>query len=183
VEVSGVDPAGASLDVARAKPGADRVRWLHGDATTLPPMQVDVATMTANVAQVFLTDEEWRATLSGIHAAVRPGGHLVVETRVPERQAWLEWQREASYTRTHVDGAGEVESWVDLDEVRGDLVSFTWTIRFADDGATYRSPSTLRFRSRGQVESSLRGAGFEPLEVRDAPDRPGRELVFVARRT
>jgi ubiquinone/menaquinone biosynthesis C-methylase UbiE len=36
IEVVGVDPATASLEVARAKPGADRVRWIHGDATMLP---------------------------------------------------------------------------------------------------------------------------------------------------
>ncbi|MBO0832105.1 MAG: class I SAM-dependent methyltransferase, partial [Actinobacteria bacterium] len=54
LEVTGVDPAGASLDVARAKPGAGAVRWLHGDATTLPLMQADLATMTGNVAQVFV---------------------------------------------------------------------------------------------------------------------------------
>src|ERR1700734_446491 len=41
VDVTGVDPAAASLDVARTKPGADLVRWLHGDATSLPPLQVD----------------------------------------------------------------------------------------------------------------------------------------------
>src|SRR5687768_13695678 len=45
IEVVGVDPARASLDVARAKPGAGGVRWLEGDATTLPPLQVDLATM------------------------------------------------------------------------------------------------------------------------------------------
>jgi SAM-dependent methyltransferase len=76
IEVTGVDPAAASLDVARAKPGAERVRWLHGDATGLPELQVDLATMTANVAHVFLTDEDWSATLRGVHAALRPGGHL-----------------------------------------------------------------------------------------------------------
>jgi SAM-dependent methyltransferase len=59
-EVTGVDPAAASLAVARGKPGADRVRWLIGDATTLPPLQVDLVTMTGNVAQVFLTDEAGR---------------------------------------------------------------------------------------------------------------------------
>src|SRR5688572_12036632 len=63
IEVTGVDPAAASLDVARGKPGADAVRWVHGDATTLPALQVDAAFMTANVAQVFLTDEAWDATL------------------------------------------------------------------------------------------------------------------------
>jgi len=28
-DVTGVDPALASLDVARAKPGGERVRWIH----------------------------------------------------------------------------------------------------------------------------------------------------------
>jgi ubiquinone/menaquinone biosynthesis C-methylase UbiE len=41
LDVIGVDPAGASLDVARAKPGAGRVRWLRCDAVGLPPLQVD----------------------------------------------------------------------------------------------------------------------------------------------
>jgi len=46
-DVTGVDPASASLDVARRKSGAAQVRWLKGDATTLPPLQVDMVTMTA----------------------------------------------------------------------------------------------------------------------------------------
>jgi ubiquinone/menaquinone biosynthesis C-methylase UbiE len=36
LEVIAVDPAAASVDVARRKPGAGRVRWLHGEATALP---------------------------------------------------------------------------------------------------------------------------------------------------
>src|SRR4051794_18503564 len=51
VSVVGVDPALASLDIARAKPGADRVHWIHGTATDLPALQADLAVMTANVAQ------------------------------------------------------------------------------------------------------------------------------------
>jgi hypothetical protein len=50
------------------------------------------------------------------------------------------------------------------------------------DGAVLTSDSTLRFRSRVEVEESLVDAGFVVDEVRDAPDRPGREFVFVARR-
>jgi ubiquinone/menaquinone biosynthesis C-methylase UbiE len=50
VDVMGVDPAGASLDVARAKPGAGRVRWLRCGAAGLPPVQVDLATMTGRLA-------------------------------------------------------------------------------------------------------------------------------------
>ena len=75
-----VDPARASLDVARAKPDADAVDWLLGDATTLPPLSVHAAFMTANVAQVFLTDDDWAATLRGIRGALWPRGMLVFET-------------------------------------------------------------------------------------------------------
>jgi SAM-dependent methyltransferase len=181
-EVTGVDPAGASLDVARTKPGADRVRWLHGDATSLPPLQVDLATMTANVAQVFLTDEDWSATLRGIHAALRPGGHLVFETRDPAKQAWLGWIRANTYEKVDIPGVGEVETWADVTGEDGPLVSFRHTYVFASDQATVTSDSTLRFRSRPEIEGSLAEAGFTVIDVRDAPDRPGHEWVFIARR-
>ena len=81
--VVGLDPAAASLDVARAKPGSDRVRWILGDAPALPPLQADLATMTGNVAQVFVTDEGWDETLRAIRHALRPGGHLVFESSGP----------------------------------------------------------------------------------------------------
>lgn len=53
---------------------------------------------------------------------------------------------------------------------------------FAADGEVLTSDSTLRFRQRQEVEVDLGTAGFVVREVRDAPDRPGREFVFIARR-
>jgi SAM-dependent methyltransferase len=181
-EVTGVDPAAASLDVARRKPGADRVRWVLGDATALPPLQVDLATMTGNVAQVFLTDEEWAATLDATRSALRPGGWFVFESRDPTQEAWREWTRERSHRRVDLPGVGVVETWVELTDVSLPLVSFRWTYVFESDGAVLTSDSTLRFRGRPELDASLRAADFEVAEVRDAPDRPGRELVFLARR-
>jgi ubiquinone/menaquinone biosynthesis C-methylase UbiE len=180
--VTAVDPAAASLAVARTKPAADRVRWVHGYATDLPPLQVDLVTMTANVAQVFVTDAAWTATLRAAHAALRPGGRLVFETRDPAAKAWLEWNRDQSYQRTVVPGVGGVQAWHELLDVRGDLVSFRSTVVFEADGAVLTSDSTLRFRHRDEVTASLAAAGYVVDEIRQAPDRPGRELVFVARR-
>src|SRR5215218_4657663 len=180
--LTAVDPAAASLAVARTKPGADRVRWVHGYATDLPPLQVDLVTMTGNVAQVFLTDAEWAATLRAAYAALGRGGRLVFETRDPAAKAWLEWNRERSYQRTVVTGVGAVQTWGDVLDVSGDLVSFRSTFIFEADGAVLTSESTLRFRHRDEVIASLAAAGYLVEEVRQAPDRPGRELVFIARR-
>jgi SAM-dependent methyltransferase len=182
VDVIGVDPAGASLEVARAKPGAERVRWLRCDAASLPPLSVDLATMTGNVAQVFVTDAEWDAALRSARAALRPGGRLVFETRDPAVQAWRQWNRAGSLSRAVVPGAGAVESWSEVTDIRGDLVSFRSIFTFEADGVTLTSESTLRFRQRDEVADSLMAAGFIVDDLRDAPDRPGRELVFVARR-
>lgn len=60
------------------------------------------------------------------------------------------------------------------------VVSFRYTYQF--DGAILTSDSTLRFRGRSEVESDLTAHGFRVIDVRDAPDRPGREFIFVAER-
>ena len=65
VEVVGLDPPEASLDVARRKPGAEHVHWIHGDASSVPVSGLDVAMMTGNVAQVFVTDAEWSEVPGG----------------------------------------------------------------------------------------------------------------------
>lgn len=78
--------------------------------------------------------------------------------------------------------SGAVESWVDLTDVRGPLVSFESTWVFAADGAVLTSDSTLRFRERDEVEAALLAHGYVVDDIRDAPDRRGRELVFLARR-
>jgi SAM-dependent methyltransferase len=180
--VVAVDPAEASLSIAKAKDRAAKVRWIHGDATALPPLNADLAVMTGNVAQVFLTDDEWEHTLRGIGAALRPGGYLAFETRRPEYRAWREWAADTAPVTLDVPGSGMVEqrreeTWVSLP-----FVSFRCTYRF-DDGAVITSDSTLRFRSREEVGSSLAANGYRVVEVRDAPDRPGREFVFIAKRT
>jgi SAM-dependent methyltransferase len=181
LDVTAVDPAKASLDVARAKDAAARVRWLHGDATALPPLEVDLATMTGNVAQAMVDPPHWDGTLRGIYAALRPGGYLVFETRDPASRPWQEWKRHRSYRVTDIGGVGSIESWVELADVSLPLVSFRWTYAFPD-GEVLMSDSTLRFRERHEVQADLVERGFLVDDVRDAPDRPGREFVFFARR-
>ncbi|MBO0801557.1 MAG: class I SAM-dependent methyltransferase [Nocardiopsaceae bacterium] len=181
--VTGVDPALASLDIARAKPYADRVTWVHGTGADLPlSLTADLATMTGNVAQVFTSDDEWASVLSAAYTVLRPGGHLIFETRDPAKRGWERWNPEQSFIRADIPGTGIVETWDEVTAVDGEWVTFRGTFVFRSDGAVLTSESTLRFRSREAVATSLATAGFTVSEVRDAPDRPGMEFVFVARR-
>lgn len=182
LEVTGVDPALASLRIARAKPFADRVTWIHGTATDVTPIGADIAVMTGNVAQVFVDDEAFLATLHAAHNALRPGGFLAFEIRDPAARAWARWTPTATRHRRAVPGIGTVEAWTEVTSVSLPLVSFRHTYRFESDGAVLTSDSTLRFRERGEVEAALRATGFTLREVRGAPDRPGLEFVFIAQR-
>src|SRR5262245_37338928 len=94
--VVGVDPSAAMLAVARQRPGTDRVQWVEGDSGALGTPQADLVLMTSNVAQVFLDDAEWAATLRDIHAALRAGGHLAFESRNPAARGWEQWNREST---------------------------------------------------------------------------------------
>lgn len=179
LRVIGIDPAEASLDIARRKPFAEHVRWIHGTTADLPALHVDMALMTGNVAQVFLGDEEWIDTLSQIRAALIPGGLLVFEGRVPGKRAWEEWTPALTRRTFHIVGVGVVEYSVEVLEVSLPFVRFRSTYGFAADGVVLTSHSTLRFRELDELRASLETAGFHVREVRDAPDRPGREYVVV----
>lgn len=181
-EVIGIDPAAASLDIARTKPGAERVTWITGTATDAPDDTVDVVTMTGNVAQVFVRDDDWASTLAAIARSLRPGGRLVFETRDPDRRAWERWTPEHTTATADLPDGERATTWCTATAVELPLVTFRYRTRFESDGAELVSDSTLRFRTREELDASLDAAGFDVLDVRDAPDRPGKEWVYVAHR-
>ena len=181
-EVVGIDPAAASLDVAKRKVYADRVRWITGTATQLIGLHADLITMTGNVAQVFVKDQEWMTTLRACRDALRPDGRLVFEVRDPTKEAWKGWNREQSSQTIEAPGIGTVESWVELMNVQLPLVSFRSTFMFRKDGNVMTSESTLRFRTRSEIAETLSHAHFTVESVRDAPDRAGLEFVFIVHR-
>ncbi len=177
--MTGVDPAAASLDVARAKPGANDIDWHLGDATTLPALRVDLAVMTGNVAQVFLTDDSWNATLAAVQTSLVPGGHFVYETRQLSDRAWERWARDTAATVRAIDGIGDVTQRTIVEDIKLPLVMFRHEYDFPS-GERIISTSTLRFRSDQENRAELEHAGFSVIDVRDAPDRPGRENVYIA---
>lgn len=178
--VVAVEPAKASLEYAKRRVETDKVKWLLGDTKKLSDNCGDLAVMTGNVAEVFTTDVSWQENLNHIRRALKPKGYLVFETRDPAKQAWKEWNKDSSFQIVDIPNVGGVEGWVDVLNVADELVTFRWTYRFQLSGEVLSSDSTIRFRSRASIVDSLQEAGFDVLEVRDAPDRPGKEFVFIA---
>lgn len=184
--VVGVDPARASVDVARGKPGADAVGWIVGTAPDVAAdaayrHRFDLATMTANVAQVFVDDADWAATLQAVRRCLRPGGLLAFETRNPADRAWERWTEEASRHVVDAGPEGLVEDWVEVTRVEGEVVTFESPTVFHADGERLESTSTLRFRGEEDLRTSLSAAGFHDVEVVDLPYAPGRGWLVRAR--
>jgi ubiquinone/menaquinone biosynthesis C-methylase UbiE len=182
LKVIGVDPALESIKFAQQKPLADKVQWLHGDSSILSDaLNADIAFMTGNVAQVFLSDEEWLANLRDIKRAFKNNGTLVFEARKPHKKAWESWVKDKTLQTLDCGEIGAVTGWTQLDKVDGEYISFTHSYEFHKTGAVYKSHSTLRFRDKETIEDSLNVAGYDVVDIREAPDRPDLEYVFIAR--
>ena len=185
-QVVGVDPAPAMLAVARRQPGADRVQWVEGGSDALGTPEADLVLMTGNVAQVFLDDSEWAATLRAIHAALQPGGHLAFESRNPNDRAWERWNREATYER--IDSPhGPMECWLELISVGDGRIRFAGHNVFISTGEVVVASSELRFRSLAELTNTLVNSGFTIEHVYGDWDRGpiasiSRVMVFIARR-
>lgn len=183
--VTGVDPARASLEAARAKPGAERVTWIEGTSPVLPDASFDVAVMTSHVAQFLVDDDEWRRTLADLRRALVPGGRLVFDSRDPRAREWERWNPVDSRRRISLPDGRVVAAWTEVTAVQDGAVTFSHHYTFPD-GEELLSTATLRFRTQEELCSSLREAGFsvesmyggwqrEPVGMGDG------ELLVVAR--
>jgi SAM-dependent methyltransferase len=157
----GLDPAAAMLDVARAG-GVVVVEWVLGDLSSARwHGEFDLITMTGHAFQVLTGDEQLRAALAVVRAALAPGGRFAFETRNPLIREWEHWVPE--HAREITDSTGIVVRMalqVEL-PVQGDLVSFTSTYSSPSWEWPQVSRSTLRFLDADALSRFLVGAGLE----------------------
>ncbi|MGC0273176.1 GNAT family N-acetyltransferase [Pseudactinotalea sp. Z1739] len=163
-QVTGVDPAGAILEIARTRPGGEQVRWIHGTSAGMPDDDADLVVMEGHVAQYFLGGTEWARVLDDIHRTLRPGGHVAFESRNPAARCWETWTRKTTEdTYPHPDG-GQFRSWshsIAVAESAGyGAVETHEGHTVLPDGRHLVNQETLRFRTLAGLTDSLTTAGF-----------------------
>ncbi len=183
--VTGADPARASLDAARAKPGADRVTWIEGTSAVLRDAAFDVAVMTSHVAQFFITDEQWQRVLVDLHRALIPGGRLTFDSRDPQARGWQRWNPVDSRCDVRLPDGRQVTMTTEVDRVADGVVSYSISYAFSD-GAHLVSSGDLRFRADAELRASLSAAGFAVEQVyggwnREPIGADDGELLVIAR--
>lgn len=86
--ITAIDPNEEAIECAKEKFHSDELKWIVGDSSDLQKQAFDAVIMTANVAQIFLTEESWKRTISDICRALKPGGQLIFDTRNPLTKVW-----------------------------------------------------------------------------------------------
>ena len=184
--VTGVDPARASLDAARAKPGAGRVAWIEGDVRSLPVETFDVALMTSHVAQFLVADEDWHGALDALRRCLVPGGRLAFDTRDPRARAWERWNASDSRRVVTLADGTPVEVWTEASAVADDTVRLEMHYAFPR-GEELVGTAAMRFRGEAEVRAAVEAAGLEVADVfggfsREPVGSGDGELLVVARR-
>ncbi|MFF7973948.1 ubiquinone/menaquinone biosynthesis methyltransferase [Streptomyces sp. NPDC007905] len=138
--VTGVDFSEEMLRRAKAKPGADTVRWQHADAASLPFQNESFDGITEGYLLRNVGDLD--RVLREQHRVLKPGGRLVVlETCPPSGlvEPVVKWGM-----RVIVPLLGQV--------VAHDRTSYT-----------YLESSTRAFESPQSIAGVLRGLGFKDI--------------------
>ncbi|MFS8103173.1 class I SAM-dependent methyltransferase [Lentzea alba] len=146
----GLDPDLASLERARVR---SDVEWVQARAEdSIWVAEFDLAVMSSNAFQFFVTDDELRKSLRAIRNSLRPGGRFAFDTRYPAAREWEQWP----LAEIEVDGltvSYEVESVEDGVVAVAELTSRGGEL-------LHRDRASLRFLEVGVLNEFLVEAGF-----------------------
>ena len=181
----GLDPADAMLDQARTR---SDVEWVLGDLSSVDfDQEFNLVVMTGHAFQVFIEDDEVRASLAAIRSALTDDGRFAFETRNPRVREWEHWTIETPVQVT-VTGSAEVQYSREVETpVKWDLLHFTQTFSSPGWHGPKESSSTLRFLGADALSSFLSGTGLAIEQQFGDWDRQpltdtSPEIITIARR-
>ena len=164
--VTAIDPNAEALEYAKQKAYAQDVSWIVGDSADLEPVAYDAVIMTANVAQVFITDESWQTVIHDAYCALKPGGHFIFDTRNPNAKAWEEWQKDDSIDQLQDLNTGDTLTlWDEYEGLNGSVFTFYEKVKNERTNLVIEEKVQLNFRSYEEISESLQQVGFTSVQA------------------
>ena len=180
----GLDPDRAALARAQRRTG---IEWVEGTAASARWRgEFELATMVSHAFQCLVTDDELRASLIAIGAALCDHGQFAFETRHPQARAFQDWN--PSNVADVVDLSGRaLRVWHEVESVAGDVVTFSETTARPDGKVLRVDRASLRFLDAVALDEILADTGFEVAArygdwQRGPLTSESREIITIARR-
>lgn len=165
--ITAIDPNKEAIEYGKNKKYPGDVTWIVGDSSNLQENTFDAVIMTANVAQVFLTDKSWQRNISDVYRALKPGGHFIFDTRNPLAKVWEQWEKDMTPDIAMNQMSGDkLEIWTEYDGFVEDIYTFYENVKNAHTGEVLiREKMQLKFRTQEEIDESLQQVGFSQIQV------------------
>ncbi len=159
---AGVDGAAPMLEIARQRPGGDRVDWVHGDARTVRlDRTFDLIVLTGHAFQVFLTDADQAAALATIAAHLAPDGRFIFDSRDPTYPAPKEQTKDESHRVVEHPELGPTDRWcVSTYDTASQILTYTNTYRVQRTGETNTASDQIRYTPYAELAARIEAAGL-----------------------
>lgn len=162
--VTAIDPNKESIACAKEKQGANGVSWVIGDSQNLVSAAYDTVIMTANVAQVFITEESWKQTLQDVYRALKPGGHFIFDTRNPNEKVWESWMQDDSVDEFTNDN-DVYATWDEYDGIQDNVFTFHTYYEQKSTHEVLKDTNQLIFRTYDEIFNALNETGFSMVSA------------------
>ncbi|KQY94536.1 SAM-dependent methyltransferase [Paenibacillus sp. Root52] len=165
--ITAIDPHEEAIEVARIKDNSGNVNWIVGDSSNLQINTYDAVVMTANVAQVFITDDSWKKVISDVFRSLKVGGHFIFDIRNPLVKVWEEWEKDKTPDLAKDMLSGDpLEIYTEYEGFEGDIYTFYETVKNAKtDEVLVHEKMQIRFRNQGELDESLKRTGFSEIKT------------------
>lgn len=166
-KITAIDPNEEAIEVARSKGNSEHVNWIVGDSSDLQANTFDAVIMTANVAQVFLTDHSWKKVLSDVFRSLKVGGHFIFDTRNPLAKEWEKWEKDRTPDLAKDRLSGDpLEIYTECEGFEKGIYTFYETVKNAQtDAVLVHEKMQLRFRTQEELVNSLKQTGFSKIDM------------------
>lgn len=166
-QITAIDPNKEAIEYAKNKEYPGEVSWIVGDSSYLQTNTYDAVIMTANVAQVFLTDKSWQLVISDVYRALKPGGSFIFDSRNPLAKEWEKWEIDKTPdVATNQENGEPLEIWTEYEGFIEDVYTFYETVKNPrTNEVIVQEKMELKFRTQEEIHKSLKQVGFSEVQV------------------